>query len=99
MFGFVRFVHQVRKVRPLGAWKFERHISASDFYSFPTRVKPRMQRSTLKPVPVIWAEIEIHDRRRAEAEIGSGNLHPVCGPEFRMCIDRVLIERGRVTHV
>src|SRR6185369_13605876 len=99
MCGFLRFIHQVRKCRRRRSRRGECHVSASDFYSFSTRVQPRMQRSALEPFFVAGLEIEINNRRKPEGEISSRNLLSVCGPEFWMGIDCIVIQRPGAAHM
>jgi len=56
-----------------------------------------MQGRAVKPCPVSWHEVEINDGRKAEGEIGAGNLRTISNSKFSMGIDRVVIQRCRVT--
>jgi hypothetical protein len=73
------------------------HISASDRYSPATGVQAETQGRSVKPCPVSWHEVEINDGRKAEGEIGAGNLRTIGSSKFWMGIDRVVIQRRRVT--
>ena len=58
-----------------------------------------MQRRAFKPCLIAWREVEINDGRKAEGEIGAGNLRAIGGPKFWMGVDCVVIQRRGVTHM
>src|SRR5580698_757330 len=59
----------------------------------------RMRQYTLKPFFVAWLEIEIDDGSEAEGEESARNLITIRRPQFRMSIDRVVIQRAGVAYV
>ena len=58
-----------------------------------------MQGRAVKPCPVSWHEVEINDGRKAEGEIGAGNLGPISSPKFWMAVDRGIIQSRGAPHM
>ena len=58
-----------------------------------------MQGCVFKPCPIDRIQIEINHGRKAEGEIGAGNLRTISSPKFWMGFDCVVIYRRRVTRM
>jgi hypothetical protein len=56
-----------------------------------------MQWRASKPRLIALREVEINDGRKAESEIGAGNLRTIGGPKFWMGVDCVVIQCRGVT--
>ena len=58
-----------------------------------------MQRRAFKPCLIAWHEVEINNGRKAEGEIGTGNLRTISSPEVWIGVDGVVIQRRGVTRM
>src|SRR5580658_8734533 len=58
-----------------------------------------MQRRVFKPHFVLWCEVQINDRSKAEGKKRARNLRAVGGPKLRVGVDRVIIQSSGVANV
>src|SRR4030095_562147 len=92
-----RFVNNVVRVRCRGVFRrSQRHVTAHDPDAPSATAEIRMQRRRVEPRQRRRSQIKIDNGREAEREVRLRELRAVRLQQFRMLLERVVIERALV---